>query len=118
MKLSLCQFKEIVSESLDSLPAALKNALENVVVLVEEWPSKDQLDYCGEVDHWSLLGLYEGVPKIERLNYNLTLPDRITLFRRPLEKITNSRLELISEIKQTVLHEIGHHFGLTEEELI
>ena len=117
MKLSLCQFERIVTESLNLLPAQLKNALENVVVVVDEWPSKDQLTNLGEDDYRNLLGLYEGVPKTERFNYNFTLPDRITLFRRPLEEISNSRRELIHEIKQTVLHEIGHHFGLSEEEL-
>ncbi len=100
-------FDEHVRAALDSLPANLAEALENIVVVVED-------EHPGEPD---LFGLYEGIPLPERGDMAGELPDRITIFRVPLENEFEDPSELECEIRITVLHELGHHFGLDEERL-
>ena len=100
-------FERLVGEALDSLPAALGEMMENVVVVVEDaHPDED------------LLGLYEGVPLTERQDYGgLAMPDRVTVYRLPICAICNSEDELIDEVTVTVVHEVAHHFGIDDETL-
>ncbi|MEE9202521.1 MAG: metallopeptidase family protein, partial [Dehalococcoidia bacterium] len=90
----------------------------NVAVSVEDWPSRHQLREAGIGRREGLLGLYEGVPHTERgVNYNLVLPDRITLFQGPIELSCRTRSEVVKEIGRVVRHEIAHHFGLSDAAL-
>ena len=100
-------FEDHVRAALDSLPPEVADALRNVAVVVEDQNADDP----------ELLGLYEGVPLPERGDDAGSLPDTITIYRRPLEAEFRDPQELQHEIRITVLHEIGHYFGLDEERL-
>ena len=100
-------FDDHVRAALDSLPPAIAAALDNVVVVIED----------EHPDYPDLFGLYEGIPLPERGDMAGELPDRITIFRLPLEDEFDDPAELEREIRITVLHELGHYFGLDEERL-
>jgi predicted Zn-dependent protease with MMP-like domain len=100
-------FEDHVRRALDSLPPGIAAALENVAVVVREQHPDDP----------DLFGLYEGTPLPERGDMAGSLPDRITIYRRPLEEEFDDPSELEDEIRITVLHELGHYFGLDEERL-
>ena len=100
-------FEDHVRAALDSLPPEVADALRNVAVVVEDENADDP----------DLFGLYEGVPLPERGDEAGALPDRIAIYRRPLEDEFPDPLELQHEIRITVLHEIGHYFGLDEDRL-
>lgn len=107
--LSMEEFETAVSDALDEIPTALTDMMDNVVILVEEEPPPEDP---------SLLGLYEGVPLTERdTGWAGMLPDSITIFRRPLEEMCETRESLIEQIKITVVHEIAHHFGIDDDRL-
>ena len=112
---SLERFEELVADALDSIPEELADELDNVAVVVEEWPTAEQLDGRGG----TLLGLYEGVPLTERgpLSYAGVMPDHITVFRGPLCAIARDEADLADQVRVTVLHEIGHYFGMDDEHL-
>lgn len=113
-------FERAVRQALETIPADLQTAIENVAVTVEEEPTVDDLLSVGlDPDTDTLLGIYQGVPLPERgpSTYGLDLPDRIVVYRRPLLEMCVDREELINEIRDTVIHELGHYFGLPEEEL-
>lgn len=110
VELSPAEFEQAVSEALDQVPGELAVLMDNVVVLVEDWPPQDQPQ--------DLLGLYEGTPLTERDSwYSGVLPDRILVFRRPLLAMCDSREEVVEEVLVTVVHEIAHHFGIDDERL-
>lgn len=118
MVLSRAAFRRLVEESLRSLPSAFRRKLENVEIVVEDWPTPEDLRRAGVEPGGTLLGLYTGVPLLQRGTwYGGVLPDRITLFRRSLQALCQTRRELKRQIQITLMHEIGHHFGLGEEEL-
>ncbi|GAB3048989.1 metallopeptidase family protein [Intrasporangium mesophilum] len=104
------EFEEAVGEALDSIPPELARAMDNVVVLVEQEPPPDDPD---------LLGYYSGTPLTERGTWwdAGSLPDRITIFKGPLERMCDSTDELRDEIAITVVHEIAHHFGIDDAHL-
>ena len=109
-------FYDLVEQALEGLPPELSKLLDNVAVVVEDWPSYSTPLVDGYPDD-SLYGLYEGVPLTERgSGYYGTLPDRITIFRGPLER-DFQRAELEEQIRITVVHEIAHHFGIDEDRL-
>jgi predicted Zn-dependent protease with MMP-like domain len=109
-------FEELVREAFDTLPEDLKDHLENVVILVEEDSGEDFFGAIGEEQ--DLLGLYHGVPQKDRgFWYGNVLPDRIIIYQKPLERISRNLEELRENIRQTVIHEVGHYFGFDEEEL-
>ena len=108
-------FRELVAEALEGLPQEVHDALDNVEVLTQEWPSSEQLDYTEGADRYGLLGLYEGVPLIDRVNYTMVLPDKVTLFQRPLEAMCATQQELEHEVQVTVVHELAHHLGWDDE---
>ena len=113
------RFERLVRSAIRDLPQEFQHCLNdnNVDLLVEEWPSREQLLGTGLEEDQMLLGLYEGVPLTEREDYNMVLPDRIYLFKGPLERLTNSEEELIEEIRETVRHEVAHHFGIDDPRL-
>ncbi len=107
-----------MARALDGLPKEFSELLENVAVVVEEEPSDEDLESVGldpELD--DLFGLYQGVPLAERDSYYGALPDRVVIYRGPILRACSSRREAIREIRDTVIHELGHHFGLDEEEM-
>jgi predicted Zn-dependent protease with MMP-like domain len=101
------RFEELAAEALESLPANLAKAIDNVVVIVE--------------DHapGPLFGLYQGVPLTKRspLSYSAVMPDRITLYQDTISRFSNSEDELIAQIRKTVIHEVAHHFGISDPRL-
>jgi len=113
-------FAELVAEALDSLPEMFLERLENVQVTVEEWPSRDDLLDAGlsARDKYSLLGLYHGVPLVERHSQYVALPDEITIFQKPIEALVGDDEEAIREqVRRTVIHEIAHYYGIDDDRL-
>ena len=115
--MNLEQFERLVRDALSDIPAELRACLNNVDVLVQEWPTREQLLGTGLEEDQMLLGLYEGVPLTERDNYDMILPDRVILYKGALEQITSSEEELTKEIRDTVKHEVAHHFGIDDDRL-
>jgi len=112
------KFEALVYRAIDALPEEFKNKLENVDVLVEDWPSPQQISRLRLKDKGQLLGLYEGVPQTNRgSGYNLVLPDKITIFQKPIEMRCRSDREIEAEIGRVVQHEIAHHFGIGDTTL-
>ena len=109
------QFEQLVADAIDSIPDDLASQMENVAVLVEDWPTDAQL--AGR--DGTLLGLYEGVMLTDRspVGYAGVLPDRITLFRGPLCEISRDDADLAEHVRVTVVHEIAHHFGIDDARL-
>jgi len=120
LRMSRELFEQVVADALDDLPEEIAVAMENVAVVVEDEPSADDLEGLGMDPKEDLLfGLYQGQSLPERSldGYSGALPDRVVIYRLPLLDFCESRRELIREIRDTVVHEIGHHFGLDEEDL-
>ena len=107
----------MVGDALDEIPDALANELENVAVMVEDWPTPAQLARVGA--RGTLLGLYEGVPLTKRgpLSYNGVSPDRITIFQGTISRRARDVDELAAQVRVTVLHEVGHYFGMDDARL-
>ncbi|MBN2463241.1 MAG: metallopeptidase family protein [Dehalococcoidia bacterium] len=111
-------FDALVFRAIEALPAEFKDKLENVDILVEDWPSPQQIKQLKLRDKAQLLGLYEGVPQTNRgSSYNLVLPDKITIFQKPIEAQCRSSQEIEAEIGSVVRHEIAHHFGIGDATL-
>lgn len=118
MKLNRKKFEEIVADALDGLPPDIAEAMTNVAVIVEQWPSPETLREMGLRSRYELLGLYEGVPLGNRdTGYGAVLPDRITIFQGPIQSLGNSEEQLKEEVRRVVVHEIAHHFGIDDERL-
>jgi predicted Zn-dependent protease with MMP-like domain len=104
------RFEELVADGLDRIPPELAERMDNVVVLVEDHP-----------DEPGLLGRYDGVPLTERGEWygtgELTLPDRITIFRVPLCRMCRDEAEIVEQVAVTVIHEVAHHFGIDDDRL-
>lgn len=110
------QFEELVGLALEDLPQTLSRHMSNVGIFVEEDPPPEVLDE--EEDGSNLLGLYEGVPLTERdSDYWGVLPDRITLFKRNLENAAEGAEDLKELVRETVIHEVAHHFGIDDDRL-
>ena len=116
-RLTRKKFNALVAEALDRLPAEFRENMRNVAVVVEDWPPDDLLDELGIPEEETILGSYQGTPLDERTHDLVQLPDRIVLYQRALEEECVSEAELVREVAITVIHEIGHHFGLTDDEM-
>jgi predicted Zn-dependent protease with MMP-like domain len=118
LRLNREKFEEIVARALDGLPEDIAAYLDNVAVVVEDEPSPSDLAELGlNPDEETLFGLYQGIALTEREQYGSVLPDRIVIYRLPLLEACQHRAELVAEIQETVVHEVGHHFGLADEDL-
>jgi predicted Zn-dependent protease with MMP-like domain len=107
------QFEQIVDQALDDLPSWVLDAVDNLHVEVEDWPTAEQ-DPAGA----GILGIYEGVSLLERgVDYSGFLPDRIVVFMGPHLELGLSTAELRAEIRRTVLHEVAHHLGIDDDRL-
>ncbi len=112
------EFEKLVGEAIDSLPEEFAKRLNNVSVVVEDWPTSAQMRKMG-LPSWALLfGLYQGVPQTKRGgNYTAVLPDKITIFKNSILRVSRTPEEVRAQVRATVIHEIGHHFGLSDKEL-
>jgi predicted Zn-dependent protease with MMP-like domain len=111
-------FELLVGEALASIPSRFRGAMKNIVIVVEDEPPADLLREMGIEPPDTLLGLYQGTPLTERTwGYGNTLPDRILIFQGPHERDAENQEDLVVAIGETLIHEIGHYFGLSEEEI-
>lgn len=108
-------FQQLVADALDSIPEELGRLMENVAVFVEAWPTRQQVAGI----EGTLLGLYQGIDLTRRspLSYEGAMPDRITIFRGPISRIARSEQELVEIVTRTVIHEVAHHFGISDARL-
>ncbi|MBE0415638.1 MAG: metallopeptidase family protein [Dehalococcoidia bacterium] len=112
------RFEELVAEALEGLPQEFQQKLENIAIVVEDWPSPEQLASVGFRHRGDLLGLYEGIPLTKRgRRMSMVLPDKITIFQKPIERVYRSDREIMRGIGETVRHEIAHHFGISDKRL-
>jgi predicted Zn-dependent protease with MMP-like domain len=138
MRMSDAEFDSVVEEALDTLPEQFAELLDNIAVVVEQEPTEedlelledeldDDVDDDEELDGDApddgdsgdeLLGIYRGVPRTERSHDMMLLPDQIAIFRGPILRIAGNRREAVREIRDTVIHELGHYFGLSDDEMI
>jgi predicted Zn-dependent protease with MMP-like domain len=111
-------FEELVRQALDTVPGEIAQRIDNVDVQVEDWPSSQQLTSARVPPGRTLLGLYQGIPLTKRNSgYNLVPPDRITIFQGPIERITQNEGELVDRVRAVVVHEVAHHFGISDARL-
>jgi predicted Zn-dependent protease with MMP-like domain len=113
-------FARLVSVALESLPSEFVERLENIQVDVEEWPTREELLEAGlnPGDRRCLLGLYHGVPLTGRGSEYMALPDRITIYQKPIEAAAGAdEAEIARQVRRTVIHEIAHYYGIADERL-
>ena len=112
------EFRDLVDEALETIPQRFRDAMQNIAIVVDDEPTPEQLESVEIEPPDTLLGLYEGIPLPERQwAHGNTLPDKITLFQRPIEESSDDEDDLVVCIGETLIHEIGHYFGLSEEEI-
>lgn len=111
-------FEHLVAQALDELPQEFQEKLDNVEVTVEDWPDRETLRLAGVRHPASLLGFYHGIPQTKRThNYGLVLPDKISIYQRPIEMRCHTPEEVRSAIHRVLRHELAHHFGLSDDRL-
>lgn len=111
-------FEALVAEALASLPTHFTDMLDNVAVVVEDWPDPYTLRLAGVRSPYELLGFYHGVPQTHRTShYGLVEPDRISIYQRPIEAQCRTTEEVRALARRVVLHEIAHHFGIDDDRL-
>lgn len=117
--LERAHFRRLVREAVAELPPELLEHIDNVEIVVERRPSAQDREIAGIGPHSLLLGLYHGIPLTERGSegYNLVLPDKISIYQESIETICETDDEVRAEVRKTVLHEIGHYFGIDDERL-
>jgi len=112
------RFEWLVAQAIETLPEEFLDRLENIIVVVEDKPTRTQLTKAGLNRDYTLLGLYEGVPLTERgVRYGLIQPDKITIFQKPIEAECDNDDEITAEVQKVVQHEIAHYFGINEAKL-
>ncbi len=118
MRLTREEFEEAAISALKGLPSFFKEKMENIAVVVEDQASNDLLRQMRLRSPFDLLGLYQGIPLDRRgFYYGNVLPDKITLFQNPIESICETEEEVKEKIREVVIHEVGHYFGLSDERL-
>lgn len=111
------EVEKIVKETIAGLPVEFRDQMDNVALIVEAWPTNQELQSI-DISHTSLLfGLYRGIPKTKRTIYYSSPADKITIFAGPILAASQNLEDAKRRIKDTVLHEIGHHFGMSDEQL-
>ena len=116
--MELERFEELVRRGLDLIPDEIHARMSNVDIEVQDLPSAQQLAAAGVPQGHTLLGLYVGIPLTRRTSgYNMVMPDRIIIFQRPLERISRNEDALVDRVRDTVIHEVAHHFGISDERL-
>ncbi|MBV8345751.1 MAG: metallopeptidase family protein [Candidatus Eremiobacteraeota bacterium] len=115
--LSRDEFERVVDEAIESLPRRFADLVENVAIAVEEEPSAEDLGSVDDDPDVELLGIYRGVALTERSHDAPLMPDEIAVFRGPINRVTHSWHEAVEEVRETVMHELGHYFGLGDDEM-
>ena len=121
MSISSSEFESLVEKALADLPKRFADLLRNVVVVVEDEPSEDDLDALDDESYDAgseLLGLYRGVPMTRRSHNMIALPDSVAIFRGPILRVAGSRDRVVEQVRETVIHELGHYFGLDDDEMV
>jgi len=114
-KLNRREFEKIVKEGIRAIPEKFLRKLDNVAIVIGDEPTPAQKKKLNIHPSWTLYGLYEGVPQVSRgANYNAVLPDKITIFQKPIEESARDEEDVKEIVKNTVWHEIAHHFGMDE----
>jgi predicted Zn-dependent protease with MMP-like domain len=112
------RFESLVATAIENLPDEFRERLENIDVVVADEPTRAQLRYSHLKRNETLLGLYEGVPLTSRSSgYSFVIPDKITIFQKPIEASGKNDKQVIAEITRVVRHEIAHHFGIDDDRL-
>jgi predicted Zn-dependent protease with MMP-like domain len=112
------EFEQLVAQALDDLPPYFQAKMSNVEIVIEAWPTRDDLRLGGVPNGQTLLGLYYGVPLTQRgAHYQLVLPDRITIFQGPIEQAYRTPEAIRAGVQHTVVHELAHHFGISDDRL-
>jgi predicted Zn-dependent protease with MMP-like domain len=112
------EFEKVVGKALDSLPEKYTSKLDNVAIVVADEPTEEQRVKLKLHCNQTLFGLYEGIPKVQRgNNYNLVLPDKITIFKLPILRVAPDEKRLFEQVRHTLWHEIAHHFGLAHAQI-
>ena len=109
------KFEKLVNDGIKSIPKRFLERLNNVDIVIEDEPTLSQLRELKIRKNSILFGLYEGLPQNKRLNYGQVLPDKITIFKKPIEEFASNEEEIRGIVKDTVWHEIAHHFGMDEK---
>lgn len=118
MSINSAEFERLVEEALDSLPDRFAALLENIVVVVEEEPDASDLAVMDD-PNGELLGIYRGTPMTRRSSFNtFNMPEQVAIFRGPILRVTRGAQEAKRQIRETVIHEIGHHFGLSDHDMV
>lgn len=118
MKVTEKEFEELVTEAISSLPEKFRERMENIAVVIEDLPSQELLREMKIRSPYGLLGLYRGVPYSRRgFWYRNVLPDKIIIFKKPIEIRCRNKEEIKESVRKVVIHEIGHYFGLGEADL-
>jgi predicted Zn-dependent protease with MMP-like domain len=120
IEMDLAAFEELARRALEELPREFAERLENIAVVLEEEPDPEDLAAMGldpESDGEELFGIYQGVPLSERGSSYSELPDRIVIYRGPILRACETRQEVAREVRDTVVHELGHYFGLDDDEM-
>lgn len=118
MRLTRSEFESVVEEALATLPAQFAQLLDNIAVVVEEEPGEEDLEMLEDGFEGELLGIYRGVALTRRTHNMLPmLPDQIAIFRGPITRVARTRRDAVEEIRDTVIHELGHYFGLHDHEM-
>lgn len=112
------RFEELIAEAIDNLTEAFRAKLDNVEVVVEDWPDAHTMRLAGVRQRSQLLGFYHGIPRSERTShYGMVLPDRISIYREPILLRCRSWREVRELAERVLRHEIAHHFGISDERL-
>ena len=117
--LTRAEFERVVDEALESLPKRFADLVHNVAISVEEEPTKEDLESLEDDpdDDSELLGIYRGVALTDRTHDDPLLPDEIAIFRGPINRVAETRREAVEEVRETVIHELGHYFGLHDDDM-
>jgi len=111
-------FERLVAEAVDALPDFFREKLDNVAIVVEDWPDRATMRAAGIGHPFQLLGFYHGVPQTRRTHdYGLVLPDKISIYQHPIEMHFRSPAQVRAAVQHVLRHEIAHHFGISDERL-
>lgn len=114
-QMSRQEFERMVSDGMKAIPERFLRKLNNLAIVIEDEPTTEQKKKLKMRANWILFGLYEGVPQISRgSHYGLVVPDKITIFQKPIEAEADSKKEIKKMVEKTIWHEIAHHFGMDE----
>lgn len=112
------EFEKLVTEAISELPAYFREKMENITIQIADFPDQNTLQRLGRSSPYSVLGLYQGVPVTKRgIHYGNVMPDRIFIYRKPILRKNRYNPDIKREIKRVVVHEVGHYFGLSDQEL-